>query len=622
MANTSWFSTPTAPPPAALTSENGLKIADSAACGLACAITVDSTLTSSSVTLSRDILGKLDALDAGAPSDDWIWDETVGWANGKPIQDYNRQNSGGVATYKADGTPTGGLKGFGSGNHYRYANPAVFGKDGIDNEGYKWMNDYVQLSFAFAQDKDAWQKDQDAHAKASGGASKLVYIWNPSNNDIVKMNTDTYGALTKLFLKPTLPFKVTFNDGQGAPSALDVTLMSVYHPCPIRIETVQYDAVLQIGDFHGLNGYDCTQVADSSASAARALLKQKTLLDKRIAALMLTLPTSGRMMAEFTQAGMKWVENAEWVRVQAQIDKLQAEKAALKLPTKRECSPKNGAADSIVIFIPLQVNDSARSAVKLAQTKFINAFANKIPNILGAQPDKNLGYPDVPAATQNDWRLSDVLNPDDCYYTWKIKLPGQTTPTTIVFMKNPIAVLSADMASIQRLPITPPSDVFHVAPTGVRFHSCPPTNPDGTPAPCKKAPPKFVPNPALATEPDLRKKSASPGTFADVMYAILGLMSILIGVWLAIWLATGPGERIIKSISATLGNMFTSRRVKPAPPEPSKPAAEPASPRPPPSPTEPAPTPTPKAPTPVAKPAPLAPIRIPPTTETGGGKPA
>lgn len=599
MANTSWFSTPTAPPPAAPTSENGLKIADSAACGLACAITVDSTLTSSSVTLSRDILGKLDAPDEGAPSDGWIWDATVEFRDGKPVW---------TAGEKRD---------WSRGAFYTYANPDKWGKDGVEPNGTRWANNQLNAWPWVNQDIADWKKDQEAHSKERGTDTKLVYIWNPSDDTIVKMNTDTYGALTKLFLKPTLPFKVTFNDGRGAPSALDVTLMSVYHPCPIRIETVQYDAVLQIGDFHGLNGYDCTQVVDSSAVAARALQKKKTALDKRIAALHASAPAgSGRL--DFT-TGM-WVPDPEWAKAMNQIQSLQAEKAALKLPTKRECSPKDGAADPIVIFIPLQVNDSARSAVKLAQTKFINAFANKIPTILGAQPDKNLGYPDVPAATQNDWRLSDVLNPDDCYYTWKIKLPGQTTPTTVVFMKNPIAVLSADMASIQRLPITPPSDVFHVAPTGVRFHSCPPTNPDGTPAPCKKPVPKFVPSPGLATEPNPHKKSASPGTFADVMYAILGLMSILIGVWLAIWLATGPGERIIKSISATLGNMFTSRRVKPAPPEPSKPAAEPASPRPPPSPTEPAPTP--KAPTPVAKPPPLAPIRIPPTTETGGGKPA
>lgn len=52
-----------------------------------------------------------------------------------------------------------------------------------------------------------------------------------------------YSAKTKLFVEPSLPLKISWNG-----KMIDVTKMSVYHPFPLRIENVQYDAVLSLND--------------------------------------------------------------------------------------------------------------------------------------------------------------------------------------------------------------------------------------------------------------------------------------------------------------------------------------------------------------------------------------
>jgi hypothetical protein len=48
-----------------------------------CKIILDPTLSSSSVTLTRDILGKIPASQK-APSDNWTWDRFVIFENGVP----------------------------------------------------------------------------------------------------------------------------------------------------------------------------------------------------------------------------------------------------------------------------------------------------------------------------------------------------------------------------------------------------------------------------------------------------------------------------------------------------------------------------------------------------------
>ena len=52
-----------------------------------------------------------------------------------------------------------------------------------------------------------------------------------------------FSSITKLFIKPSIPFKVTFNG-----ETYTVPIMTLFHPSPIRVENVQHDAMLTLGD--------------------------------------------------------------------------------------------------------------------------------------------------------------------------------------------------------------------------------------------------------------------------------------------------------------------------------------------------------------------------------------
>lgn len=560
------------PPPPEKLSEDGLQVSQAYACGPGCRITVDSTITSSSLVLSRDILGKLDPIDTtGAPSDAWVWDPIVQFEGGKPVNFQSERHPVLLGKFKWNGASGGG-------NWYKRANPDLWGKGGtpcchgdVNDKGDQWEDNNDQAHSAIQEDIDAWQKDQDAHDKELQEKGKSVNIWNTSDDNIVALNTETYGALTKLFVKPTIPFKVSFSDGMMGNPQLIATLMSVYHPCPIRIESIQYDAVIQIGDFYGMSSQVCNQIPDDSETAQRALRREQAVYDRQIKAKL-----------------QEKNPNSESIR------QLQVKRNALKLRTSRVCGQVKGTADPLVVFIPLKIND-VPSETQTVQTRFINTFASKISNILNQQPDRQLGYPDVPAITNNDWKLSDILDPDDCYYTWKQHLDGQTTPTQVIFMKNPISVFSIDMASIQRLPITPPSDVFHRLPGDVRFKSCLPKVPDGQPGAgekracpeCQKPPPQMVPNPiAQMRAEEANDKSKGDGVlWIKILLGMIGTIAIIIGAWFGIKFALGPGGELMKSLADKIGGATASAYSslkKSAASLPSLPTSTPKFPRPPP----------------------------------------
>lgn len=65
-------------------------------------------------------------------------------------------------------------------------------------------------------------------------------------NELIPQGREQFfpeSANKKLYLRPSMPFKLTYN---GSPIVVD--RMTLYHPCPLRIENVQYDAVLQLND--------------------------------------------------------------------------------------------------------------------------------------------------------------------------------------------------------------------------------------------------------------------------------------------------------------------------------------------------------------------------------------
>ena len=62
--------------------------------------------------------------------------------------------------------------------------------------------------------------------------------------EILKMTVGGgYSSLTKLFIKPSVPFNIRLN---GITETVET--MTLFHPAPLRVENVQYDAVLTLND--------------------------------------------------------------------------------------------------------------------------------------------------------------------------------------------------------------------------------------------------------------------------------------------------------------------------------------------------------------------------------------
>ena len=231
MGNTSSQPAPAPPPPApyvppvtakferpANSTNLALSVKNSSSCDT-CKIILDPTLSSSSVTLTRDILGKINASQK-APSDSWTWDRFVIFENGVPTlfetdADIDKR-CGSQCTYKrADPSSFGQTKIKASGCDEE----TNIGGDGtvvlrLGNAGANRSN----VKCHFRDDKNAWEADQRLAAKRSQTRSseKMVRIWNPSDDPTdpdgsIALNYTNYGALTKLHIKPSIPFKVEFN---------------------------------------------------------------------------------------------------------------------------------------------------------------------------------------------------------------------------------------------------------------------------------------------------------------------------------------------------------------------------------------------------------------------------
>ena len=95
-------------------------------------------------------------------------------------------------------------------------------------------------------------------------ALPFVKVWNPSDDpkgifSSQRVNQISHGALTKMFLKPSLAFSTTFSLSVGRPGFVvpmtsgTINLMSVYHPFPLRIDGIQAEACFQIGEFGSAN---------------------------------------------------------------------------------------------------------------------------------------------------------------------------------------------------------------------------------------------------------------------------------------------------------------------------------------------------------------------------------
>jgi hypothetical protein len=212
--------------------------------------------------------------------------------------------------------------------------------------------------------------------------------------------------------------------------------------------------------------------------------------------------------------------------------------------------------NTVVVLFPLKVKRDPGS-----KGRFMNDIATKIPTILGQQPDPINGYPDVPAHTGADWSIEDILFMQNkagetvsrAFYAWINKTPF---PVGVVVMAEPVYISQTNMDAIKRLPITPPSDVIHEIGTPILYKPGPIFDEDGNPQPCP-ATATDVAQKAMSSivQPPLppKKGGIDLDLFFQIVLGALGTLVVILGVWMGIKFAMGPGKTIMKNLGDSLG---------------------------------------------------------------------
>lgn len=220
-----------------------------------------------------------------------------------------------------------------------------------------------------------------------------------------------------------------------------------------------------------------------------------------------------------------------------------------------------GVGTGIVILIPLKVSSNVGDG-----GKFINAFASSIPNILGGTPDILTGFPDVQVTGLTGWNVTDILQSDRPFYTWTAK-----DGTRVIVMAEAIGISDGDMTNIKRLPITTPGDAIHDIADNIFYKSAPPIDCAGNPIKCQK--PFNIVQPSIPVKEVADKKNIG----ISVLTGAGTFIGIVIAVWLAIMLATGPGATLMKSLSERLGQAVSGGydAIKKLPPVAPGPPREP-----------------------------------------------
>jgi len=207
---------------------------------IACSVGAGAGTSSSAITLTRSVLGLQPAYVVYPPSNlprrDPNDNRPIPWGppgnlscNGgcwyTPPHSSNGRDGGKVPATKLSAT----------------ADPPTL----LSDKAEGWMNFSLMYYINYQMQKNA-EAATKAKIDAAASSTLSIPIWSPTEPGSVAKNEKNYGALTKLFLKPTLPF--TMSTASPATSA-SVDLMSVYQPFPLRVNGQQYDACFQIGEF-------------------------------------------------------------------------------------------------------------------------------------------------------------------------------------------------------------------------------------------------------------------------------------------------------------------------------------------------------------------------------------
>lgn len=117
-----------------------------------------------------------------------------------------------------------------------------------------------------------------------------------------RASSGEYSATTKLFVQPSLPFKITWNG-----RSVDVTRMTLYHPFPLRIENVQPDAVLSLNDPSAADGSTFILIPLVASSLASPSVGFMDKLGPHIARVLAPDPTTKTIAPVTAAVGNDWM---------------------------------------------------------------------------------------------------------------------------------------------------------------------------------------------------------------------------------------------------------------------------------------------------------------------------
>jgi hypothetical protein len=321
-------------------------------------------------------------------------------------------------------------------------------------------------------------------------------------------DSGSYSSVTKLFIKPSIPFEVEFNGVKRK-----IAVMTLMHPSPIRVENVQHDAMLTLGDPTEGN-HD---------------------------GVVILVPLVGSLMPG--PSGDFVAKIARYMPGVLQPSPTTGQYESLDIPTDN-----NWALSSVLPGTP---GPDGKTVV--TNTGYY-VWSGSPPLVL--RPRGNEQY--VAPTQWPGFRSVFINNPNVQSYSWQVD--PSVRPVQYVMLSRPVLVNSIDLQTIRMLPMTPPTEA--VAP--ILKHtlsyrtasSCPPATPSAASVAglfsretMENQCDPFAPG-AITTD-----TSWVTGLFAG----FAAVIALAVAIYAAVWLFTDRtrGEAV-GSVGAWVGSMVSN----------------------------------------------------------------
>ena len=356
-----------------------------------------------------------------------------------------------------------------------------------------------------------------------GISSSMVEMYrgyDPLHYDPAKPETSgKFSERTRAFINPTIPFKARYGGAEET-----FRKLSVYAPSPLRIENVQSDAVLQIGE-QGVNALILLVPLVVSSQTSE----------------------SSKFMAKITNA----IDSLSGANPNGMVQK--------PLTNDDPCPPE----------FPVDDHSGGNPAAPVTACKVKNPAGNKqgVDWEWKEKLTKTI-LPTYPVATGNDWKLTHMIGSMDPYYTW-LDADYSWNPlfrrwfassggTRYIMLQTPVGVSANDMASITKLPVTRPTAMISQLPTSIYYKAFPPKD-------CKTC----VPNKVAPPFPDITSASIDTGagpisndSIVKILIGVIGGIALLIAIYFGLRFAMGPYGLALSKFGETLGKRMAQAARK------------------------------------------------------------